>query len=56
LRAAHVDEQIIEIEAHVDVVTCGAEPIEATFGNFFSDKDPGHCNHRYRRNLGFEKN
>ena len=56
LRAAHVDEQIVEIEAHIDVVTCGAQPIEATFGDFFSDKDPGHCNHRYRRNLGFEKN
>ena len=56
LRAADVHQQIVEIELHVDVVACGAEPIEATFGDFFSDKDPGHCNHRYRRNRGFEKN
>jgi hypothetical protein len=56
LGAAHVHQQIVEIEAHIDVVTCGAEPIEATFGNFFGDKDAGHCNHRYRRNLRFENN
>ena len=51
-----VTTQIVEMEAHIDVVTCGAQPIEATFGDFFSDKDPGHCNHRYRRNSRFEKN
>jgi putative sterol carrier protein len=49
LRTSHILEKIVEVEAHIDVVTCGAQTIEATFGDFFSDKDPGHCNHRYRQ-------
>jgi hypothetical protein len=56
LGAAHVHQQIVEVEAHIDVVTRGAQTIEATFGDFFRDEDPGHCNHRYRQNGGFEKN
>ena len=46
----------VEIELHVDLVAGSTQTIEAAFGDFFGNEDPRHCNHRYRRNHGFEKN
>ena len=49
LRATDVVQQRVEIELHIDLVAGRAEAVEATFGDFFGDKDPGHPHHRYRR-------
>jgi hypothetical protein len=50
LGASNVDQEIVEIELHVDFVAGSTQPVEAAFGDFFGDKDPGHGSHRYRRN------
>jgi len=32
------------------------QAIKPAFGDFFGDKDPRHCQHRYRRELESESN
>ena len=40
-----------QVEPHIDHMTSGTQAIEAALGDFFCDKDPRHCHHRYRPHL-----
>ena len=40
--AAHDVRQLVQVELDHHLVTCGAKPIEAAFGDFFRDQDSCH--------------
>jgi hypothetical protein len=47
--------QLVEVEPHIDHMARSTQAIEAAIGDFFCDKDPRHCHHRYRPGRGFER-
>jgi hypothetical protein len=56
LCTANVGRKCVEIETDIDIVPGGAQAIEPAFSDFFGNKDPCHCVHRYRLIRGLEKN